>query len=456
VIRPRQATVVLLLLLVSILGACLRSDGPRPRAEDKRIRRVVPGVSTADEVVAALGRPNVRDDGATWIYEWQTTDPTVTFGMGSFGELTTPTGPVHSFYALVSFDESGRVARYEVQSDPPALAARLGAESPAPYAYLAPVQSFERSGCGERQCRPTTLAADGSRAVSPRDGKLMMWRVGAEALPLALGEFRGEDGFVTLSSDGDVVAFAVTGGEVVLFDTVAGRELDRVDTGAVTALALNGPGNRLAVATVAGELLLHDVGRGGLVARAALPGAAVESLDYSPTDPLVAAVDRKDTLILVAEDGAAVRRVVPGRPGRRASRQVRFSPDGRRLAVAGEVYVEVHDVEALVSGRSTARQVLLLPIDGPPGTAVPRAAFDAGSRRLAVISAGNASLWDWAAGRLLAILESPGPSGPLRPAPTMSGIAFRADGTMLTGGAGPIHEWDAASAEPEPQAVQRY
>ena len=454
--RPtRIAGALLLVLALPVLAACLRTGGPRPRAEEKRMRRVVPGISTTAEVRAALGPPNVKAGGDTWIYEWQTTEPALILGTGSFGGPEIPVGPVHSFTALVSFDAAGRVARYEVQSDPPALAARLGAASPVPYTYLRPTQSLERAGCGERRCRPTRLAADGQWAVSPQAGALRLWRVGSEALPRELGRFHGEDGHVALSADGALAVWALPGGQVTVVATDAAAELARIDSGTVTALALNAAGNRLALATAHGELLLHAVDRGRLVARATLPGPDVHALAYSPTDPLVAAVDDDDSLLLMTEDGASVRRVVPGRRGRYAPRRVGFSPDGRHLAVTGEIHVEIHAVESLAAGGSTPVQVLLLPVGGASGGVAPRAVFDRNGRLLAVVSAGDASVWEWPRANLLAILESPGASGPLRPAVALSDLAFRADGLLLTAGAGPIHEWDPAAADPRTLDLQR-
>jgi hypothetical protein len=114
-------------------------------------------------------------------------------------------------------------------------------------------------------------------------------------------------------------------------------------------------------------------------------------------------------------------------PGRGDVRSLAFSPDGKVLAVAGDSAVELWDV-------ATPR--LLHGLKVRDGTAL---AFSPDGKLLA-LSAGGPSpvqLWDPAAGRLLA--EDATIRGWLR------GLAFSPDGTTLAGVGSGFHAWGVAA-----------
>jgi WD40 repeat protein len=150
---------------------------------------------------------------------------------------------------------------------------------------------------------------------------------------------------VEFSPDGRSIAVTGMTGTVELRDAATGRRVRpplRVLGAPAQAMAFSPDGGRLAVADIEGNLRLLDLGS-GKVRRAPRLGGFLAHLSYSPDGGMLA--------IGLAERGTELRdgrslRLVARLP-RRAGDDgwwVRFSPDGRLLAVTSSHYTQLWDV----------------------------------------------------------------------------------------------------------------
>jgi len=275
---------------------------------------------------------------------------------------------------------------------------------------------------GEGLVPALAVSTDGRRLAAGLRGGGVRLR---DARTLRLrGELPGIEGDAVLavefSPDGRTMAVTGSGGSVELRDASSGRRTRPPLPGArpgvaaprspnwvplpasdAQALDFSPDGDRLAVADLLGNVRVLDVRSGRVHDGPPLPTGAI-SLSYSPDGELLA--------IGLANHGTELRngrslRVVAhlsNGAGEDADRAVRFSPDGRLLAVtSNDGYTQLWDV---ASRRRAGRR-----LTGHEG-GVLGAEFSPDGRMLATTAGdGAAILWDVASRRALGTL--PGPLG---------------------------------------------
>ena len=214
-----------------------------------------------------------------------------------------------------------------------------------------------------------------------------------------------EDGWVSVvefSPGGRSIAVTGLTGTVELRDAATGRRVRpplRSLGAPAQAMAFSPDGGRIAVADLEGNLRLLDLDS-GKVRRAPRLAGFPAHLSYSPDGGLLA--------IGLAEGGTALR---DGRSGQLVARPahrfgdegwwVRFSPDGRLLAVTSDHYTQLWDV--------ATRRRIGSPLRGHEGV-VFTSEFSPDGRTLATSgSDGSVILWDVESRRSLGKL--PGPLG---------------------------------------------
>jgi WD40 repeat protein/class 3 adenylate cyclase len=215
---------------------------------------------------------------------------------------------------------------------------------------------------------------------------------GIEGRPVAAVEF---------SRDGRSIAVTGLDGTVELRDAVSGRRVrPRLRLGAAAqAMAFSPDGDRLAVADISGSLRVLDLRTGTVRRGPGLAGFAAH-LSFSPDGEMLAIGLAEQGTEL--RDGRSLRRLagVPSRAGD-DSWWVRFSPDGRLLAVTSSHHVQLWDV--------AKRKRVGAPLKGHGGV-VFTSEFSPDGRTLATTgSDGSVILWDVASRRSLGKL--PGPVG---------------------------------------------
>jgi WD40 repeat protein/class 3 adenylate cyclase/tRNA A-37 threonylcarbamoyl transferase component Bud32 len=189
---------------------------------------------------------------------------------------------------------------------------------------------------------------------------------------------------VEFSPDGRSIAVTGLAGTLELRDAGTGRRMrPPLQLGAAAqAMAFSPDGGRLAVANVQGNLRLLDVGSGRVRQTAQLVGFPAH-VSYDPGGRILA--------IGLAEIGTELRdgrslKLVARLPGGDEGWWVRFSPDGRLLAVVSPHYTQLWDV--------AKRRRLGPPLRGHEGL-VFTAEFSPDGRTLATSgSDGSVILWD--------------------------------------------------------------
>ena len=249
---------------------------------------------------------------------------------------------------------------------------------------------------------------------------------GIEGRPVSVVEF---------SPGGRSIAVTGEAGTVELRDAGTGRRMrPPLRLGApAQAMAFSPDGGRLAVADIDGDLRVLDLGS-GKVRRAPRPAGFTPHLSYSPDGGMLA--------IGLAEQGTELRdgrslRLVARLPRRAGddSWWVRFSPDGRLLAVTSSHYTQLWDV--------AERRRIGAPLRGHEGLMF-TSEFSPDGRTLATsASDGSVILWDVDSRRSLGKL--PGPFGQIS-------SRFTPDGRRLF----VLHELGAAQRwEVSPDAWSR-
>lgn len=296
--------------------------------------------------------------------------------------------------------------------------------------------------------------AEGDRymtSTGPPDGAVTVWDASDPHAPAVLHTVRvaGDDtstGAGAISPDGARVAIGTAGGRLVVWDVSADEPREVVD-------AAVAPDGVVLVAFVAGTDDVLAFGRDGVVARVATEGPERgRVLDETTLDGAVfSATVRDDGLLVVSDDtgdvtvahvddlGTALTTFSPGAN----VYGLDFSPDGATLALSlGDNTVRLYDVDD-----PAAPEPLGDPLTGP--TAIPNSVkYSPDGRRLAVAAIdGRAWIWTatedgWAATEVLrAGLDN------------LQDVTWSADGSVLLGAglSGRTRLWltdvDAAAAQ---------
>lgn len=292
---------------------------------------------------------------------------------------------------------------------------------------------------------------DGQSLISGSwDGTLKRWDLATRKV---IATYQGHADRVVgmaLSSDGKVLASASNDQTVKLWDVVADREMltFRGHWTAASAVAFAPDGRMLASGDAGGTVLMWEAATGR--ERFRLGRACMNSVKYSPDGKLLAvAVDRTVTLV-----EAATQRPLTALQGHTSwVKAVAFSPDGRLLAsgagwqegaAGGEV--KIWDV---ASGHERA--------SWPSASVVNAVAFSPDGRLLATGSGqlgqdAEVRLWDVATGRARTL---PGVTAPVY------ALAITPDGRTLAAGAwiadhtpqGQIYLWDTGQLDRPPAVL---
>jgi WD40 repeat protein len=281
-------------------------------------------------------------------------------------------------------------------------------------------------------------------ASAGRDGTVKLWDTGAGAEAAVLRAETDPLQAVAWSPDGSRLAAAGEGRVVRICDTRTGRALHALTghTEAVQSVAFSPNGAWLASAGLDGTARLWDAATGREVRALGGPTGPVSGVAFAP-DGLRLASTGRDGTVRVWE--AATGRQILAFPGARAPAgvplgealtayfyEVAWSPDGKRLASCLGGTANVWDAD---TGR------LLLTLVGHTA-AVRAVVFSPDGRRLA--TAGDdltIKMWDAATGEPLLTLAGH-PSNILH-------IAFHPDGTRLAscGDDGSVRLWDTGTGQ---------
>jgi phage terminase small subunit len=186
----------------------------------------------------------------------------------------------------------------------------------------------------------------------------------------------------------------------LLWDVPAPREVWSMD--------ISTDGNVLAVGSMDGPIYLLSAANGDLIRKVAGHSDWVQCIRFSPTDKILASVDREKCVRLWdVDDGKQVGQI------QESGDSIAFSPDGQFLAIAtgfakGKDYVSIWDVPRrkhvakLDAVENSKFQVIQGPCDFNDCQAS-AVAFSADGRFIAVARSwpGSAVLWNWRAGKEL-------------------------------------------------------
>jgi serine/threonine protein kinase/WD40 repeat protein len=146
------------------------------------------------------------------------------------------------------------------------------------------------------------------------------------------------------SPDGRLLAIALRGGELSVFEPATGRHADLANLAPLSALAFDPAGQWLAVATAQlGTLTLHRTDSADAVPLPHYDGH-VDHLLFSPNGALLLALGKRRDAGTAMLINARTRQPIPTPAFTAPYVEARFSPDSRLLALASEAAVEVFDL----------------------------------------------------------------------------------------------------------------
>lgn len=276
-------------------------------------------------------------------------------------------------------------------------------------------------------------------ATAGRDGSVRIWnwRHWLEpGTPRTLAEpgatFRSAAAF---SPGGERLAVVTTEGEVMLWDadgTNRHAELDvDQDDRRVTCLTFAGGGSRLVSGDTDGQIAVHDLSVHGSLRTLPAHQGRVWKLTMAPDDRLLASCGEDGVIRLWR--WPSLERSAELRHHTADVLSIAFSPDGTTLASCGR------DGEVVLWDRSrgTARTI----VAARPGD-VHDATFSPDGRLLATANRqGSAQVWNASDGTLVKTLPLPGEQ--------VWCVDFSPDGrTLVTGGSKTIRFWQAESGQP--------
>jgi len=201
------------------------------------------------------------------------------------------------------------------------------------------------------------FSPDGERLAGATSESAKMWDAhsGAEVFNL------GHDSKVTItgfaySQDGKRLATSSSDGSVKIWDagsglnilTIAGRDKENT-AGNIETRVTFGPDGKL-FATAGDDLRVRDAATGREVRTLSGPGSEVRSVAFSPNgDYLVSAGSYGVATVWDLKTGREVAALDPRHPDVAMTKdigisQVAFSHDGKRLVIAGDLYVSMYDV----------------------------------------------------------------------------------------------------------------
>ncbi|MBA3429316.1 MAG: hypothetical protein H0U07_12205, partial [Actinobacteria bacterium] len=205
-------------------------------------------------------------------------------------------------------------------------------------------------------------------ATSAADGKVIVWDVKSgrarETFPGHAGDVEG----LAFSADSRTL-YSGAGSRIIAWDLGGSRRLGRPFRfspsnlhPSLLAVAVSPDGSRIAVASGdrADRVAFLDIATLRRLGTAFSPGVgAIATLRFSPDGRSLAVGGKADDAVLIdASSGATMRRFARGHAGGVAS--IRFSPDGRRLLTGG-----VADGRAIIWEVRTGRRIRVL--DEPGG-----------------------------------------------------------------------------------------
>lgn len=245
---------------------------------------------------------------------------------------------------------------------------------------------FYRAICFSRDGKLLAGYGDSSNilVVQQRDG-------GKPLYSLNLGEAKTRMTAAAFSWQGDRLAVATSTGKLMLLDATSGEKQMTLDVERVARIAFSPDGRRFATVDGASSVCLYDVAEKKLLRRLSPPDSTHSRLTviaYSPDGRKLAAGGSFLSTILVWDlDTNRLDRTIASRL--RETQSLAFSPDGRCLAAAGEGAGGTKlQVWSVAGGRE-------LYVPNGPRSNVTQIAFSANNRRLVTAGAdGMVCLWD--------------------------------------------------------------
>lgn len=284
-----------------------------------------------------------------------------------------------------------------------------------------------------------SFSADGrTLATGDDDGTIGIWNVRARALRDVYSGQSAEVNAATFSPDGRTLYSGSYDGSVMAWDVPGTRRLGRPfpitrNSDSRWASAVSPHGSLFAVSPGSNEVEVRSASTLSGVRRLRGPFGDTSDIRFSPDGRLLAVSGTKHALIW----DVRTRKLIRAFPVDGGSTTVAFSPDSRVLAVEGQPNViKLYDLR-------TGDQVVELP--GRDGTPQDIDFSPDGKLLASATLAGETDLWDVATGKSLTVLRN-GSHGQAWD----SAVSFSPDGRLLAVGdtSGNVVIWDVAKRRP--------